>query len=188
MGYPLNFTMGSGMEQEPNGVSSPAVSPYGAYPTADGQTVVLGTTNDGEWQRLATKVLDRPDLAVDPTLAGNYDRVRERTRLDAAISTWTGTVTLVEAQAALDEAGLGNARLNGVADVIAHPHLAERDRWREVSSPAGPVRALLPPPTSPDWTPRMGPIPALGEHTDAVLTELGYSPAEITAWHADGAC
>ncbi|WP_261566025.1 CaiB/BaiF CoA transferase family protein [Frankia gtarii] len=188
MGYPLNFTMGTGTEQEPNGVSSPAVSPYGAYPTADDQTVVLGTTNDGEWQRLATKVLGRPDLAADPTLAGNYDRVRERPRLDAAIGAWTSTVSLSEAQAALDGAGLGNARLNSVGDVIGHPQLAARDRWREVASPAGPVRALLPPPTSPGWAPRMDPIPALGEHTDAVLTELGYSPAQIAAWRADGAC
>ncbi|MGF7233873.1 MAG: CaiB/BaiF CoA transferase family protein [Frankia sp.] len=186
MGYPLNFTMGTGVEQEPAGVGSPAVAPYGAYPTADGQMVVLGTTNDGEWQRLARTVLGRPDLADDPDFAGNADRVRERSRLDEVITAWTKSVTLVEAQKILDAAGLGNARLNGVQDVLDHPHLAARDRWREVKTPTGVVRALLPPPVAAEWSPPMNAVPALGEHTDAVLAELGYAADEIETWRRDG--
>ncbi len=186
MGYPLNFTMGTGVEQEPAGVGSPAVAPYGAYPTSDGQTVVLGTTNDGEWQRLARTVLDRPDLADDPAFAGNADRVRERGRLDEVISAWTRRVTLKEAQDTLDVAGLGNARLNGVQDLLDHPHLAVRDRWREVKTPTGTVRALLPPPVAAEWSPPMNPVPALGEHTDAVLAELGYPAGEIETWRREG--
>ncbi|MBX6387390.1 MAG: CoA transferase [Frankia sp.] len=186
MGYSVNYTMGTGIEQEPAWVGSPAVSPYGAYPTADGQTVVLGTTNDGEWQRLARNVLNRPDLADDPTLAHNADRVRDRARCDAAIAGWTRAVTLKEAQDILDEAGLGNARLNGVKDLIDHPQLAVRDRWREVSTPHGSFQAVLPPPVAAGWTPAMTHVPALGEHTDAVLAELGYSPNEIATYHADG--
>jgi crotonobetainyl-CoA:carnitine CoA-transferase CaiB-like acyl-CoA transferase len=186
MGYPLNYTMGTGIEQEPRGVGSPAVAPYGAYPTADGQTAVLGTTNDGEWQRLANTILERPDLAADPRFAGNADRVRERETLDAVIAAWVATKTLDEARAALDAAGLGNARLNGVQDVIDHPHLSARDRWRDVTTPTGTVRALLPPPVSPGWEPRMDPVPALGEHSDALLRELGYASEEIVAWRADG--
>ncbi|OAA29660.1 putative acyl-CoA transferase/carnitine dehydratase [Frankia sp. EI5c] len=185
MGYPLNYTMGTGLEQEPAGVGSPAVAPYGAYPTADGQTVVLGTTNDSEWQRLARKVLDRPDLADDPAFAGNADRVRERARLDKVITAWAGSVTLDRAQEILDAAGLGNARLNGVQDVLDHPHLAARDRWREVATPTGNVRALLPPPIAAEWSPPMGAVPALGEHTDAVLAELGLGADDIAALRAD---
>ncbi len=186
MGYPLNFTMGTGIEQDPAGVGSPAVAPYGAYVTADGQTAVLGTTNDGEWQRLARSVLGRPDLADDPAFAGNADRVRERSRLDDVISAWAKGVTLKEAQEILDAAGLGNARLNGVQDVLDHPHLAARGRWRDVTTPTGVVRALLPPPVAAEWSPPMNAVPALGEHTDAVLGELGYEPAEIEAWRRDG--
>ncbi|MEX5634889.1 CaiB/BaiF CoA transferase family protein [Parafrankia sp. FMc2] len=185
MGYPLNFTMGTGIEQEPAGVGSPAVAPYGAYPTADGQTVVLGTTNDGEWQRLARQVLGRPDLADDPAYAGNADRVRERTQLDTVISAWSKSLTLAQAQEILDEAGLGNARLNSVQEVLDHPHLVARDRWQDVATPTGTVRALLPPPIAAEWSPPMGAVPALGEHTDAVLAELGYSADEIVALRAD---
>ncbi|MCK9902034.1 formyl-CoA transferase [Parafrankia colletiae] len=185
MGYPLNFTMGTGVEQEPAGVGSPAVAPYGAYPTADGQTVVLGTTNDGEWQRLARQVLGRPDLADDPAYAGNADRVRERTQLDTVISAWSKSLTLARAQEILDEAGLGNARLNSVQEVLDHPHLVARDRWQDVATPTGTVRALLPPPIAAEWSPPMGAVPALGEHTDAVLAELGYSADEIVALRAD---
>ncbi|MEX5710555.1 CoA transferase [Parafrankia sp. FMc6] len=185
MGYSLNFTMGTGVEQQPAGVGSPAVAPYGAYPTADGQTVVLGTTNDREWQRLARTVLDRPDLADDPAFAGNADRVRERARLDEVIIAWSKSVTLVEAQEILDNAELGNARLNGVQDVLDHPHLRERDRWQEVSTPTGTVQALLPPPIAAEWTPPMGAVPALGEHTDALLAELGYPAEEIAALRRD---
>ncbi|MDT3440168.1 CaiB/BaiF CoA-transferase family protein [Pseudofrankia sp. BMG5.37] len=186
MGYQVNYTMGTGLEQEPAWVGSPAVAPYGTYPTSDGQTVVLGTTNDGEWQRLARTVLERPDLAEDPALASNAGRVAERARVDEAIAAWTGAVTLKEAQDVLDAAALGNARLNGVQDVIDHPQLAVRDRWREVPTPQGSFRAVLPPPVAASWTSPMGRVPGLGEHTEAVLAELGYSTADLADWRRDG--
>ncbi|WP_007509748.1 MULTISPECIES: CaiB/BaiF CoA transferase family protein [Pseudofrankia] len=186
MGYALNFTMGSGLVQEPNGVSSPAVSPYGNYKTADGQVLVLGTTNNGEWQRLAREVLGRPDLADDPRFTENDDRVGRRAELDVHLAAWASSVTLEDARERLDKAGIGNARLNTVPDVIDHPHLAARDRWREVSSPAGPIRAVLPPPVNKDWTFPMGDIPALGAHTASILTELGRTPDDLAALRAGG--
>nr|WP_248816756.1 CaiB/BaiF CoA-transferase family protein [Frankia sp. AgB32] len=185
MSYTMNITLGTGEEQVPNGVSSPAVSPYGSYPTSDGFNVVLGTTNDGEWQRLARTVLGRDDLADDPTLAHNDDRVRLRPRIDEAIRAWTTTVTVEQAQQILDDAGLGNARLNGVRDVIDHPHLAARDRWREVATPAGPWRAPLPPPITTGWSSPMGAVPGLGEHTDTVLAEIGFTADQIAELRAD---
>lgn len=187
MGYPLTYTRHSGVEQQPLGMSSPAVSPYGAYRTADGHTVVLGTTNDREWERLAVELIGRPDLADDERFRTNAGRVEHREVLDAAIGAWCARHDLVHVQKRADAAGIGNARYNTVTDVLDHPHLAARDRWREVGTPSGPVPALLPPPVIAGYDPPMGSIPALGEHTDAVLTELGYAQPEIAALRARGA-
>jgi itaconate CoA-transferase len=179
MGYPLTWTRYTGVDQQPVGMGSPAVAPYGAYPTADGRTVVLGTTNDAEWQRLTLALLGRDDLAADPRYVCNDDRVRRRGELDAVLGEWCSGHTLAEVQDAAEAAGIGNAVYRTPAEVVAHPHLAARDRWREVGSPAGPVCLPLPPLASDGQAPGMGPVPALGEHTKAVLAELGIDPATI---------
>ena len=186
MGYPLHYTLGTGVEQEPRGVGSPAVAPYGAYPTADGESLVLGTTNDAEWQRLATQVIERPDLAADRAYARNADRVLKRDELDPQIGAWTSVRTLPEITERLDEAGIGYARLNGVQALIDHPQLAERGRWTEVGSPAGPLPALLAPPVSPSWPMQPGAVPGLGEHTDSVLAWLGYDGARAAELREQG--
>jgi crotonobetainyl-CoA:carnitine CoA-transferase CaiB-like acyl-CoA transferase len=186
MGYPLTFTRYTGIDQEPVGMGSPAVAPYGAYSTGDGQTVILGTTNDREWQRLARELLHRPDLAEDERFGTPAGRVAHRAPLDEAIGAWCAAQPLAQIQEAADRAGIGNARYNRPSEVVAHPHLAARDRWRSVDSPAGPVTSLLPPPVIAGYEPPMGAVPGLGEHTDAVLAELGLSPAEIGALRAQG--
>lgn len=176
MGYALTYTKYSGIEQQPVGMASPAVAPYGAYPTSDGQTVVLGTTNDTEWQRLAA-MIERADLAAEEGLRRNPDRVERRAVLDEAIGAWCAGRTAHAVQAAADAAGIGNSRYNTPKAVLAHPHLAARDRWRRVDSPGGPVEALLPPPVIRGRELPMGRVPALGEHTEAVLAEFGIEPA-----------
>jgi crotonobetainyl-CoA:carnitine CoA-transferase CaiB-like acyl-CoA transferase len=186
MGYPLTYTQHSGVEQQPRGMGSPAVSPYGSYGTADGHTVVLGTTNDREWQRLARELLERPDLADDERFRSNADRVQHRAVLDVEIAAWCGRHDLAYVQKRADAAGIGNARYNTQSDVIAHPHLVARDRWRWVDTPSGPVRALLPPPVIEGYEPPMGAIPELGRHTDAVLAELGLDAGEIAALRERG--
>jgi itaconate CoA-transferase len=187
MGYSLTFTQHTGIDQQPVGMGSPAVAPYGAYRTADEQTVVLGTTNDREWQRLARGVLGRDDLAADERLRTNAGRVAHRDLVDAEIGAWCARHDLAEVQNRADSAGIGNARLNVPSEVVAHPHLAARDRWRPVDTPAGQIRALLPPPTITGYEPPMGAVPGLGEHTDAVLAEFGLSTAEIGALRGRGA-
>ncbi|WP_033282987.1 CaiB/BaiF CoA transferase family protein [Streptomyces sp. NRRL F-525] len=187
MGYPLTYTQHSGIEQQPLGMSSPAVAPYGAHRTADGHTVVLGTTNDREWQRLARELIDRPDLADDPRFRSNAGRVEHRAELEPGISAWCARHDLAEVQDRADAAGIGNSRYNTPSDVIAHPHLQARDRWREIDTPSGPVPALLPPPVIAGYDPPMGAIPALGQHTDAVLAELGLADEEIAVLRAQGA-
>lgn len=187
MGYPLTYTQHSGIEQQPLGMSSPAVAPYGAHRTADGHTVILGTTNDREWQRLARELIDRPDLADDPRFGSNAGRVKHRAVLEPEISAWCARHDLSYVQNRADAAGIGNSRYNTPSDVIAHPHLQARDRWREIDTPSGPVPALLPPPVIAGYDPPMGAIPALGQHTDAVLAELGLADEEIAALRAQGA-
>lgn len=179
MGYPLTYTQHSGIDQQPLGMSSPAVAPYGAYDTADGQKVVLGTTNDREWQRLAREIIERPDLADDPRLAGNAARVAHRDELDAAIQSWCARHDLEHIQKSADMAGIGNARYNLPSDVLAHPQLTARDRWRTVQTAGGPIRAILPPPIIAGYEQPMDAVPGLGEHTDAVLIELGLSGNDI---------
>ncbi|MEU6372569.1 CaiB/BaiF CoA-transferase family protein [Streptomyces sp. NPDC046909] len=180
MGYALTYTLHSGVDQEPRGMGSPAVAPYGAYPTGDDRTVVLGTTNDREWQRLARELLDRPDLADDERFRTNPGRVAHRELLDAEIGAWCARHDLAHIQRCADAAGIGNARYNTPSDVIAHPHLAARDRWRRIDTPGGPVPALLPPPVIAGYDPPMGAVPALGEHTARILAELGLGDGEFT--------
>ncbi|KMO80630.1 CaiB/BaiF CoA transferase family protein [Mycolicibacterium chubuense] len=187
MGYALTYTQHAGIDQEPLGVGSPAVAPYGAYPTRDGHTVVLGTTNDREWQRVAREIIDRPDLADDPRFATNPGRCAHRQTLDDAIGSWCARHDLADIQQTADEAGIGNARFNKPSEVVVHPQLSARDRWRTVASPKGDIPALRPPPVISDFEQPMGAIPDLGEHTDAVLTELGVTAEELAQLRAEGA-
>jgi itaconate CoA-transferase len=187
MGYALTYTQHSGIDQQPLGVGSPAVAPYGAFRTRDGQTVVLGTTNDREWQRVAREIIERPDLADDPRFASNTDRCAYREVLEEAIGSWCAQHDLADIQTIADTAGIGNSRYNLPSEVVRHPQLTARDRWRTVGTPKGDIEALRPPPVISDFEQPMGAVPGLGEHTDAVLAELGLSAGDIAQLRADGA-
>ena len=158
------------------------VAPYGAYATADGQTVVLGTTSDREWRRLAGDLLNRPDLVSDTRFARNADRVALRAELDGILGAWCAERALADIQRLADQAGIGNARLNGVRDLAEHPQLAQRGRWRDVDSPVGLVPALLPPALGQGWQVPGGRVPALGADTAAIRAEV----AELSELHSAG--
>ncbi|MFF3248099.1 CaiB/BaiF CoA transferase family protein [Streptomyces sp. NPDC002870] len=187
MGHPLHYGMHGGETPARTGVAHAVISPYDAYATADGGQVLLSVQNDREWQRLADQVLGRPELGGDPAFATNTARTANREKTDAVVAEALARLGTQEAIGRLEAAGIACARLNSVTDVARHPQLAARDRWREVDSPVGPLRALLPPITLPGGPEaRMGAVPALGEHTDALLKALGMTDEGTAALHRDG--
>lgn len=178
MGFALLHARYTGTERPPNGLSSPAVAPYAGYPSRDGRTVVLGTTNDSEWQRLTRRLLDRPDLADDPAYSTNDQRCERREEIDVEIARWAADRDAADICEAAEAAGIGNAVYRTVLEAVDHPELVERGRWGSVDSPVGPVASLLAPFSASTWPTPMEPIPALGQHTAAILAELGL-PAPI---------
>ncbi|MFJ3585459.1 CaiB/BaiF CoA transferase family protein [Streptomyces sp. NPDC090127] len=187
MGHPLHHGMHGGTAPARTGLAHAVIAPYDAYPTVDGSLVLLSVQNDREWRRLAEQVLERPDLADDPAFATNTARVAGRTATDAVVAGALAPLTAAQALARLDAAGIACARLNTVADLAQHPQLAARERWREVGSPVGPLRSLVPPVTYPDGPEApMGRVPGLGDDTDVVLGELGVTPEELRVLRADG--
>ncbi|WTZ39514.1 CoA transferase [Streptomyces sp. NBC_01390] len=187
MGHPLHHAMHDGTPPARTGLAHAVIAPYDAYATADGGRVLLSVQNDREWRRLAEQVLERPDLGSDPAYATNAARVGNRERTDAYVAASLGALDVDEALARLEGAGIACARLRDVQEVAEHPQFAARDRWREVGSPVGPLRALLPPITLPGGVEaRMGDVPALGEHTEALLRAVGMTDEEIAALRRDG--
>jgi itaconate CoA-transferase len=172
MTQPYLYSVYGGEPPRRTGARHASISPYGPYATADGQ-VFLGLQNEREWAVLCREILGRPDLISDPRFAANTDRVAGDEQLTLIIEAALRQLTAAEVEKRLDAAGIANARLRTPAEFAAHPQLTARNRWRDVDTPAGQVRALLPPVTVPGREPAMGKVPALGEHTQAILAELG---------------
>ncbi|MET9409978.1 CaiB/BaiF CoA-transferase family protein [Streptomyces sp. NPDC002935] len=187
MGHPLHHAMHGGTPPVRTGLAHAVIVPYDVYSTADGGRVLLSVQNDREWRRLAQQVLGHPELADDPEFATNPARVANRERVDPLVAKALGVLDADEAVARLEAAGIACARLRDVREVAEHPQLAARDRWREVGSPVGPLRALLPPITLPGGEEaRMGSVPRLGEHTGVVLRALGMADADVAELRRDG--
>jgi itaconate CoA-transferase len=172
MSQPYLYAMYGGEAPRRTGARHASISPYGPYAVADGQ-VFLGLQNDREWAVLCRDILGQRELIGDPRFAANTDRVAHDDELTAIIEAAFGALTAADVEARLDAAGIASARLRTPAEFAAHPQLAARDRWRDIGTPGGPVRALLPPVTVGGREPVMGDVPALGQHTAAILAELG---------------
>ncbi len=185
--YPLYYAFEGASPPPRTGASHATIYPYGPFPAGDGGTVMLGLQNEREWVAFCEKVLRQPALASDPRFAGNARRSAERGALRAIIVETFAALSSAQVIERLDDAQIANARVNTMAEVWAHPQLKARGRWREVGSPAGPLPALLPPGSWDEGDPRLDPVPALGEHTDALLAELGCDAAQIAALRAEGA-
>jgi crotonobetainyl-CoA:carnitine CoA-transferase CaiB-like acyl-CoA transferase len=183
----LYFAGYGGGEPARHEASHPSVAPYGPHRAGDGGTVIFGLQNNREWARFCEAVMDRPDLATDPRFVDNSARVAHRKELTELIEARLASLTTAQTEALLDAAGIANSPMNRMADVWAHPQLAARDRWREVMTPAGPIRALLPPGGLDGVEPPMRDVPAVGAHGEAILAELGYDADAIAGLRAAGA-
>jgi crotonobetainyl-CoA:carnitine CoA-transferase CaiB-like acyl-CoA transferase len=186
MGYPAYYTGYGGAPLPRTGARHAAIAPYGPYVAGDGHTVYLGLQNEREWARFCSDVLEQPALASDPRFSSNALRVEHHDELQALIVRAFADKTATQVVDRLDAAQIASARLNTVDEFLDHPQLAARGKWTMVESPAGPLRALVPPFGFSDVEPRMGPIPEVGEHTDGILTELGFSLDTIAAWRSAG--
>ena len=186
MSHPIYATTYGGSPLPRSGARHAAIAPYGPFASGDGGTVYLGIQNEREWIRFCSDVLAQPELVDDSRFVSNTLRVENRGVLEAMINTVFATLTTPDIVARLDAADIAHARLNTVEEFAEHPQLAARVRWREIDSPAGPLRALLPPVMMDALEPTMGPVPALGEHTDTILQQLGYDRATIAGWREDG--
>ena len=187
MSYPLYYAFEGAAPPPRAGAAHATIYPYGPFPAGDGRMVMLGLQNEREWQVFCIQALERPDLAGDPRYASNALRTAAREELQPLIVDCFAGLSSEQLIARLDAAQIANARINDMHDVWQHPQLAARRRWIQVQTPAGPIPALLPPGEVDAFTPRMDAVPALGEHSDAILGELGWEPPEIARLRAIGA-
>jgi itaconate CoA-transferase len=185
MGYPAYFAAYGGAPPPRTGASHATIAPYGPFQVGDGRQVNLGLQNEREWALFCSVVLEQPAVAADPRFDSNAKRVANREALHAMIDAVFSQLTIDQIIVRLDQAQIANAHMNSMQEFWEHPQLQARERWREVGSPLGPLKALLPPVTMRDVEPRMDPIPALGEQTDQLLRSLGYLDEQITQLRAE---
>jgi itaconate CoA-transferase len=179
MSYPLYYAFDGAPPPPRAGAAHATIYPYGPFPTGDGRTVMLGLQNEREWRAFCDQVLRRPELAADERFSTNSRRTEARPQLREIIVQAFALLTADQVVARLDEAQIANARINDMREVWAHPQLKARRRWVQVDTPAGQVPALLPPGAADAGAARMDAVPALGQHTEAILAGLGYGAADI---------
>jgi itaconate CoA-transferase len=184
MGNPLYYGFEGQEPAQRSGASHPSIYPYGPFLAGDGRTVLFGVQNEREWAIFCQLVLDRPALVNDPRFCSNALRSANRSELRQLIESAFGCLTASAVIERLDIAGIGNASVNTMQDVWAHPQLAARDSWVMVDSPAGPIPAMKPPARSDAFDGCMGAVPALGSHTESILRSLGYGAEAIQALRA----
>jgi len=186
MGFPLYYAFEGAAPPPRTGASHATIYPYGPFVAGDGRTVMLGLQNEREWKVFCEQVLQQPALAADERYASNARRNQRRAELADIIRVAFATLTAEQVGQRLEQAGIANAQVNTLEAVWQHPQLQARGRWRSVDTPAGSVPALLPPGASQGDASRMDAVPALGQHTAAILAELGYSDSAIAQLRAQG--
>jgi itaconate CoA-transferase len=185
MGYAAYYTEYGGTQPPRTGASHATIAPYGPYRTCDG-TIIIAVHSSREWAEFCTEVLQQASLAEDARFQSNVSRVRHREALTSAIESVLTRLSTAEVLRRLEAANIANARVNSIREYLQDPQLAARGCWREVDSPAGPIRALVPPVRMQNVEPTMGAIPALGQHSTAILEELTFDRATIAEWAATG--
>jgi itaconate CoA-transferase len=187
MGYPLYYSYNNAPPPPRAGASHSTIYPYGPFPASSGETVMLGLQNEREWSLFCEKVLMKPELIQDNRFNSNANRSTHRDALrDIIIEKFAklGTEVVISR---LDGASIANAKVNTMQQVWDHPQLRARERWVEIDSPQGKLPALLPPGLNRAYQPRMDAIPAIGQHSESILSELGYSAEQISELKQVGA-
>ncbi|MBU3563695.1 MULTISPECIES: CaiB/BaiF CoA-transferase family protein [unclassified Polynucleobacter] len=187
MSFPLYYAY-KGAEPPPrNGASHATIYPYGPFKAGDGKTVMLGLQNEREWVQFCETVLENPALAQDERFDRNFKRNEKRTELLEIIDACFSKLTSEQLITRLEKAQIANAHLNDMEGLWKHEQLKARNRWTEVDTPNGAIAALLPPGLNSSYDYRMDPIPAVGDHTDSILKELGLDETDIASMRASGA-
>jgi itaconate CoA-transferase len=187
MSYPLYYAFEGAPPPPRAGAAHATIYPYGPFPAGDGRTVMLGLQNEREWRAFCQRVLLQPELADDERFSANARRAANRNELRRIIEQVFSDLTADHVVQRLEDAQIANARVNDMHDVWQHPQLKARGRWTQVSTPAGPIPALLPPGRTDAYEARMAAVPGLGEHTESILVELGWSRDRISVLREAGA-
>ncbi len=187
MGFPAYFTNYGGSAPPRTGAAHATIFPYGPFTAGDGKTVFFGIQNEREWASFCATVLEQTPLAADPRFDSNAHRDTNRTPLSKVIDAVFSKLTAKQVVERLDKAQIANARLNTMQEFWEHEQFKARDRWRSVETPRGPIKALIPAVTMKDVDARMDPIPAAGQHTHAILEELGFDEAFVNRLSQDQA-
>lgn len=187
MNYPLYYAFDGAAPPPRAGASHATIFPYGPFTAGDGKTIILGLQNEREWDAFCRIVLEQPGLATDERFVTNSLRARNRVDLTQLITQAFAALTIEAVVERLEHAQIANARMNEMRDVWNHPQLKARERWRTIQSPVGVIPALLPPGLSSAFEPRMDAVPALGEHSESILRELGYVGQDLERLRVDGA-
>jgi crotonobetainyl-CoA:carnitine CoA-transferase CaiB-like acyl-CoA transferase len=176
-----------GHVRERSGGALPGIAPSNTYPTRDGAYIVIAGNSNPIFRRLM-QAIGRADLADDPEFAHNDGRVARVALLDAAIAGWTSSLPIAEALAQLEQAGVPAGRIYSAADIVADPHYLARDMVLQAELPGG-VQVKMPG-IVPKLSETPGEIhwqgPSLGQHTSAVLGELGLSAQQIARLRQEG--
>jgi len=186
MGYPIYYTMFGGQTLPRTEAHHATIAPYGPYTAADGETVLLAVQNATEWKSFCESVLEAPELEIDVKFATNPLRVRHRDLLDQEIKSRLRAMRSDELLSRLSHANIAFGIARDMESVASHPQLISRERWRNIPTPVGEIRALIPPVISDTFMPQLGGVPELGANTDALLSELGYDVAEIEGLRTQG--
>lgn len=186
MNYPMYYAYEGAAPPVRAGAAHATIYPYGPFEAGDGCSVMLGLQNEREWSSFCAVVLQKPALANDERFKSNALRVANREELKQLIVQAFGGLTADQVVERLEQAQIANARVNDMHDVWGHPQLKARDRWTSINTSAGSIPALLPPGVNSDFDPRMAAVPGLGEHSEMILSELGYSSENILTLRQSG--